>query len=104
MIGMSFISFLILLVISVVVALVLHFAGYSIRSGWDSFVNKVIIAWIGGWLGTPVLGHWPDRLDWLSYSDANVTIYIIPAIIGAFALVIFAVDIARTCEEVHGGE
>ncbi|MGM0380513.1 MAG: hypothetical protein ACQEP7_00850 [bacterium] len=104
MIGMSFISFLILLAISVVVALIFHFGGYNIRSGWDSFVNKVIIGWVGAWLGTPVIGYWPDRFDWLSYSDANVTICIIPAIIGAFALVIFAVDIARTCKEIHSGE
>lgn len=103
MIGMSFTSFLILLIISVVVALVLHFSGYQVRGGWDSFVNKVIIGWFGAWLGTPVFGNWPFRFkSWLSYSDANVEIYIIPAILGAFALIIFAVDLVRTLKSGTG--
>lgn len=100
MFGMSFISFLILLLISVVVSLVLHLGGYCVRAGWDSFVNKVFLGWVGAWLGTPVFGHWPNRFDWLSYADVNVKIFIIPAVIGAFVLIIFAVDLVRTADEV----
>ncbi len=94
MLEMSFMSFLLLLVISLVVALILHFAGYQVRGGWDSLLNKVFIGWIGAWLGTPVFGHWFEALK---YED----IYILPAILGAFALIIFAVDCVRTCKKVQ---
>ncbi len=88
MIGMSFISFVELLGISVVVALVLHyFVKYRTVEGFDGFLGKVIIGWLGAWLGSPVLGHWP----------ANVTfadIYPIPAFLGclasAFSVVLFS--------------
>jgi uncharacterized membrane protein YeaQ/YmgE (transglycosylase-associated protein family) len=40
----------------------------------------IIIGWIGGWLGSPVLGHWGKPL---SVDDA----YIIPAIIGSMAAI-----------------
>ena len=59
MIGMDFVSFIILLVISIVVSAVLHFVfKYYIRPGINSFISKVIFGWIGAWLGSPVLGHW----------------------------------------------
>lgn len=58
MIGMDFISFLILLIISIVVSLVLHFPlKTSVRGGFESFVGKVVWGWIGAWLGSPVFGH-----------------------------------------------
>ena len=59
MIGMDFLSFLILLVISAIVSWFLHFVcKYYIVPGWGSYVSKVIIGWVGAWLGSPVLGHW----------------------------------------------
>ncbi len=99
MIGMCFVSFLVLLVISIIVSLILHFSGYSVRGGWDSFVNKVIIGWLGAWLGSPVFGYWFDALKY----EGDIDIYIIPAILGAFALIIFAVDFVRTCSAACGG-
>lgn len=77
MIGMSFGSFLTLLVLGFIAAVVLQYAfRYRVLSGVDGFFGKWTVAWIGAWLGSPVLGHWAFRI-------ANV--YVIPAIIGAFA-------------------
>ena len=90
MIGMSFLSFLILFVISIIVSLILHFGTKTLaRKGFESFLSKIIIGWIGGWLGSPVLGNW-----FKGFRIADV--YIIPAILGSFALIIFLVDLVKT--------
>ena len=90
MIGINFISFLILLVISIVVSAVLHYGlKIYIRSGYVSFVSKVIFGWIGAWLGSPVFGYW---IGGLVYEK----IYIIPAILGSCALLIIMVDLVLT--------
>src|ERR1051326_2757731 len=53
MIGMDFVSFLILLVISVVVSGALHYwLEYYVTPGIWSFVSKVIVGWVGAWLGS----------------------------------------------------
>jgi uncharacterized membrane protein YeaQ/YmgE (transglycosylase-associated protein family) len=78
MIGMSFLSFLVLLVFALIAAGVVHYIiRYRLFQGYDGFVAKTIAAWIGGWLGSPVLGHWFTAAK---YAD----IYIVPALIGAF--------------------
>ena len=90
MIGMDFISFLILLVISVVVAGVLHFYfKFYIIPGWWSYLSKVLIGWVGAWLGSPVFGYWWQGLN---YKE----VYIVPAILGSLAILIIAVDIIKT--------
>jgi uncharacterized membrane protein YeaQ/YmgE (transglycosylase-associated protein family) len=87
MIGMNFISFLILLLISAVVSAILHYVlKFYIRPGFISFLGKVIIGWIGAWLGSPVFGYW---FDGLVYEK----IYIIPAILGSLALLVIMVDL-----------
>jgi|SRR5215831_9757630 len=76
MIGMSFSSFLALLIVSFIVALIMQYAiRYRAMRGGDGFVAKWIAGWIGAWLGSPVLGHWSSRIQ---------NAYIIPVIIGAF--------------------
>ena len=66
MIGMDFISFLILLVISVVVSGILHYGlNYYVTSGFWSFCSKVAVGWVGAWIGSPVIGHWPARIPGL---------------------------------------
>lgn len=79
MIGMSFVSFLVLLVLSLIAAGALHYLlRYRFFQGIDGFVGKWIAGWIGAWLGSPVLGHW---FTVVKYAD----VYIIPGLIGAFA-------------------
>ncbi len=90
MIGMDFISFLIILVVALIVAVFLHFGlKYYVTPGIASFLAKVVLAWIGGWLGSPVFGHWWEGL---SYGQ----VYIVPALLGALALLILAVDGPKT--------
>lgn len=87
---MSFISFIILLAISIVVSAILHFLlKCYIRKNIISFISKVIIGWFGAWLGSPIFGHWFDSLK---YED----IYLIPAILGSFAILIFLVDFVKS--------
>ena len=93
MIGIDFIGFLILLIISVVVSTVLHYGcKYYVTPGTWSFCSKVVVGWIGAWLGSPVFGYWPHRFPILQHGD----IWFIPAILGALALIIVAVDVATT--------
>src|SRR5690242_5269788 len=80
MIGMSFLSFLLLLAIGATVAVVLHY-GFRLRflEGLDAVFAKVAMGWLGAWLGSPVLGHW-----WFKFES----VYIIPAILGSITLVL----------------
>jgi uncharacterized membrane protein YeaQ/YmgE (transglycosylase-associated protein family) len=92
MIGMDFVSFLILLVISVVVSGILHYGlNYYVTPGLWSFCSKVVVGWLGAWIGSPVLGNWPHRVDALHYEE----VWFIPAILGAAALLILAVDVGQ---------
>ena len=93
MIGMSLISFLILLAIAVVVAVVFHYIlRYRYLEGVDSLLAKIAVAWLGGWLGSPVLGYWLFKID---------SVYLIPAIVGAVAAVFLNVvlwkALAKAC-------
>ena len=91
MIGMDFIPFVSLTVIAIVVSAVLHYGcKYYVTPGLWSFCSKTVVAWIGAWLGSPVFGHWPHRFDALHSGD----VWFVPAILGAFATVIVAVDFA----------
>jgi len=97
MIGMDFISFLILLVISVVISGILHFAvKYYIVPGWWSYFSKVLIGWVGAWLGSPVFGYWWQGLNYKQ-------VYIVPAILGSLLLLIFAVEFIKTCATIFKG-
>jgi uncharacterized membrane protein YeaQ/YmgE (transglycosylase-associated protein family) len=90
MIGMDFVSFIILLIISIIVSGVLHFLlKLYVIPGWWSYISKVVIGWVGAWLGSPVFGYW-----WQGVNYEKV--YIVPAILGSFAILIFAVDIIKT--------
>jgi len=94
MIGMDFGSFLVLIIISVVVSGILHYGfKYYVRAGAVSFLSKVVIGWIGAWLGSPVLGHWWEGLN---YGQ----VYYVPAILGSLAALILVVECVKTCGEV----
>ena len=80
---MDFISFIILLFVSIVVSGVLHFfLKFYIIPGWRSYFSKVLIGWVGAWLGSPVFGYWWQGLN---YKE----VYIIPAILGLFKILTF---------------
>ena len=79
MIGMSFLSFILLLGISVIVVAVLHYSlRYRFLDGADAVFAKVVLGWLGARLGSPVFGYW-------SYGFENV--YLIPAILGSVTAV-----------------
>lgn len=79
MLGMNFTSFLTLLIVSVVVAAAYHWIlHYRFLEGIDSFLAKVAVGWVGGWLGSPVLGHWLWKIE---------SVYLVPAILGAIAAI-----------------
>ena len=95
MIGMCFWAFLVLLVAGVIAAVVIHYLPrYRLLEGFDGFLGKCIAGWVGAWIGSPVLGHWFERVK-------LVGVYLIPALLGAFA-VAFAITAsgkaaAKTC-------
>jgi uncharacterized membrane protein YeaQ/YmgE (transglycosylase-associated protein family) len=80
MIGMNLLSFLVLLGISVIVVGVFHYGlRYRILEGIDAVYAKIAFAWLGAWLGSPVLGYW-------SYKVADV--YLVPAFLGAITALV----------------
>jgi uncharacterized membrane protein YeaQ/YmgE (transglycosylase-associated protein family) len=62
---------------------------YYVIPGLASYFSKIVIGWIGAWLGSPVFGHW-----WAGVNYQQV--YIIPAILGSLALLVLAVDLVKT--------
>ncbi len=96
MIGMDFISFLILLIISVIVSLAAHYGlRFYVVPGLGSFFGKVVIGWVGAWLGSPVFGYW---FGGLAYQE----VYFIPAILGSVGAVILAVDVMKSFAAASG--
>jgi len=98
MIGMDFNSFIVLLIISIVVSGILHFVfKFYIRPGWCSYASKVLVGWVGAWLGSPVFGYWCPGLNYK-------VVYIIPAILGCLSILVFAVDVIKSWAIVLKGE
>ena len=98
MLGMSFLSFLILTLIGAVVAAVYHWVlRYRLLAGSDSAFGKLVVGWVGAWLGSPILGHWLWKVE---------NIYVVPAILGAIASIppqcpdgktVFACEYDKAC-------
>jgi uncharacterized membrane protein YeaQ/YmgE (transglycosylase-associated protein family) len=79
MFGMSFVSFLLLLVIGAVVAAAYHNVfRYRFLEGNDALLGKLFLGWLGAWVGTPIFGHWLWKYE---------NVYIVPAFLGAIAAV-----------------
>ena len=77
LIGMSFQSFLVVGILSAIAAAIVHWGlRYRLFDGWDGYVGQWMVAWVGAWLGPPVLGHW---------SVLVAGIHIIPAFLGGLA-------------------
>ncbi len=95
MLRMNFGAFLVLLVAGLIAAAVIHYLiRYRFLEGLDGFLGKCIAGWVGAWLGSPVLGHWFERVK-----VANI--YLIPAVVGAFAgafgVALFWKAMAKAC-------
>jgi uncharacterized membrane protein YeaQ/YmgE (transglycosylase-associated protein family) len=79
MLGMSFVSFGVLLIIGAVIAVVYHSVlKYRFLESNDALFGKLMVGWFGAWLGSPVLGHWFWRIE---------NVYIVPAILGAIGAI-----------------
>ena len=89
MIGMSFGAFVTLLVISAIWSAIVHgAANYKVLAGREGYFGKLIVGWIGGWIGSPVLGHWGPRMT-------VYNLFLIPAILGSFAAIFLGVATLR---------
>jgi len=94
---MGFVAFLILLVISLVAAAVLFFGfGLNVRGGIVSFLSQWIVAYIGALIAPVIFGSWFEVLEFEG-------IYIIPALLGSFALVLLVVDIVKSFKASSAG-
>ncbi len=94
MFGMDFTSFLILLIIGAAASAGLHFGlKFYVVPGLTSYFSKVVIGWIGAWLGSPIIGHW---------GPAQGEVYYIPAILGSLAALVVVVDVIKTTQS-RGG-
>lgn len=83
----SFASFFVLLIIAVLVSAVLHYGlKYYATPGLPSFFSKIVVAYLGALMGMPVFGAW-----FFAYAG----VYILPAILGALAILVLAVDAAK---------
>jgi len=89
MIGITFAAFLTLLVISAILSAVFQGVGYSVVGGSEGFFAKLVTGWIGGWIGSPVLGYWGGR------NLAGTNVHLIPAILGALAAIFIQVLVMR---------
>jgi uncharacterized membrane protein YeaQ/YmgE (transglycosylase-associated protein family) len=79
MFGMSLLSFVLLSVIGILVAVIYHnVIRYRFLEGNDALFGKLIVGWFGAWLGSAVLGHWLWKIE---------NVYIVPAVLGAIATV-----------------
>ncbi len=95
---MSFIEFIILLGFALFVSLILHYVvKFYVRKDLISFFGELVIAWIGAWLGSPVLGNWFNGWDYHA-------VYFIPAFLGAIALVVLYVEVSKCCRVALGKE
>ncbi|MDX2223275.1 MAG: hypothetical protein SFV21_11025 [Rhodospirillaceae bacterium] len=89
---MAFDSFLVMLVIAVVVAAVMHYGlKLYIRNDLQSFIAKIAVAFLGARVGELIFGDWFARA---TYSD----VALIPAALGAAAVLFVAVDIIKTLQ------
>jgi hypothetical protein len=58
MLGMSLLSFLVLTLIGAVLAVACHnVVRDRFLKGNDALHGKLIVGWLGAWLGLPVFGH-----------------------------------------------
>jgi len=89
---MNFTTFFTVLVIAAVVACVYHFVlRYRFLEGYDALAGKVIIGWLGGWIGSLIFGNRLWKIQ---------DVYVLPAVLGAIAAIHMSVLIWKAVEKV----
>ncbi len=93
---MTLMSFVVLLIISAVVAAVLHY-GLKLHISSDalSFIATTIWAYAGAWLSMHVFGMW---LPEIGYGG----VAIVPAALGSAAIIVVLVDFVKTLNAGRG--
>lgn len=82
MLSLGLLPFLSLLIVSVVVSLVWYFVvKVKLPGGYSA---TLIIAWIGAWLGGPILGKWTQ------VAICGLEVSLVPAILGSIAAILLA--------------
>lgn len=89
---LCFWSWLWLAIIAAAVSLIWYYA-FKIRTAGGYWL-QAIVAWIGAWLGTPVLGNWKF---WV-LKGGNVCL--IPAVLGSIAAVMLCVGKAKLLADI----
>ena len=85
---MGYLDFAVLMVLSLVISAALHYwLEYYVTAGHWSYVSKVIVGYVGGWIGPTVFGDW-------GYVVGGVSVY--PAALGVAALLIVVIDLFNT--------
>lgn len=98
MIGMGFGAFLTLCVISLIGAAVIHYGfGYRFLSGYDGFVAKWIVGWLGAWVAAPVYGYWFHGLSIQGQ-------YLLPAFLGACSAAFMATAACKVAAKIRMAE
>lgn len=88
MIGMGFGAFITLFVISAIWSAIVHGANYKVLKGFEGYFAKLIVGWIGGWVGSPVLGYWGPKIG-------GTNMFLVPALLGSVAAIFFCVATLR---------
>ena len=87
---LDFMGFMVLLAVALLVAAILHYGlKFYIVSGHWSFASKVIVGYVGAMYGPAFFGHWFEGL-------VVGGVYLLPAALGAFALVVLIIDVVKT--------
>ena len=85
MIGITFTSCVALLVMSAICAFIFqNLLKLRVLCRGEGYLSKLIVGWVGAWIGSPVLGYWGPSIS-------GTRIYWIPAIIGSLAAIYLCV-------------
>jgi uncharacterized membrane protein YeaQ/YmgE (transglycosylase-associated protein family) len=92
MIGMTFASFVALLVIGAVCALFLDgiLRPRFLGKGQD-YLCQLIVGWLGAWIGSAVVGHWGGMIP-------TTNIYLLPGIVSSLAAIYLLIELVRIVE------
>jgi uncharacterized membrane protein YeaQ/YmgE (transglycosylase-associated protein family) len=93
MIGMTFSSFLALLVIGAACALFFHSVPKPRPLGIAAYMGQLIVGWLGAWIGSAVVGHW----GWII---PTTNVYVLPAFISSLAASYALIESVRIIETV----